>query len=70
MFTLLDTETDTFDLLAEMLSDRMGVQPILPIKVSVTFGTMLTFEGDFDGQGDGTDPRQHHLCIRVHFRLV
>ena len=28
--------------------DRMGVQPFLPIKVSVTFDTMLSFDGDFD----------------------
>ena len=30
----------------------MGVQPTLPIKVSVTIGTMLNFDGDFDGHGD------------------
>ena len=30
----------------------MSVQPILPIKVSVTTETMLNFEGDFDGHGD------------------
>ena len=33
--------------------DRMGVQPIFPIKVSVTIGTMLNFDSDFNGHGDG-----------------
>ena len=33
--------------------EKMGVQPILPIKVSVIFDTMLNFDGDFDGHGDG-----------------
>ena len=31
----------------------MGVQPILPIKVSITIDTMLHFDGDYDGQSDG-----------------
>ena len=33
--------------------DLMGVQPILSIKASVTIDTMLYFDGDFDGHGDG-----------------
>ena len=39
--------------------DRMGVQPILPVKMSVTFDTILTFDGDFDvhGYGDVTCKR-------------
>ena len=31
----------------------MDVQPILPVKVCITIGTMLNFDGDFDGHGDG-----------------
>ena len=30
----------------------MDVQPILPIKVSMTINIMLNFNGDFDGHGD------------------
>ena len=33
--------------------DRMDVQPLLPVKVSVTIDTMLNFDHDFDGHGDG-----------------
>ena len=33
--------------------DRMGVQSILPMKVSITIGTMLNFYDEFDGHGDG-----------------
>ena len=29
------------------------MQPILSVKVSVTTGTMLNFDGDFDGHSDG-----------------
>ena len=32
----------------------MGVQPILPIKVSITIGIILNFDGDCDGHGVGT----------------
>ena len=32
--------------------DRLGVQPIFSIKVSVTINTMLNIDGDFDGHGD------------------
>ena len=31
----------------------MGVQRILPIKVSITIDTMLNFKSDFDGRNDG-----------------
>ena len=51
--------------------DRMGVQPILPIKVSVTIGTMLNFDGDFDGHGDGdiTCKQTLSVLIRTHHAL-
>ena len=32
---------------------RIGVQPFLPMKVSITIGTMLNFYDEFDGHGDG-----------------
>ena len=31
----------------------MGVQPILPVKVSVSIDTMLNVDSDFDRHGDG-----------------
>ena len=33
--------------------DRIGVQNILPVKVSVTIGTILNLNSYFDGHGDG-----------------
>ena len=39
--------------LMDTLKDRMGVQPVLPVKVSVIIDTMLNFDGDFDEHGDG-----------------
>ena len=42
----------TFDLF-EGHFDRVSVQHILPIKVSATIDSMLKFDGDFDGHGDG-----------------
>ena len=33
--------------------DRMGVQPILPVKVSVTIDIMLNFDDEFDRYGNG-----------------
>ena len=35
-----------------MLMDRMGVQLILPVKVSITIGIRFNFDGGFDGHGD------------------
>ena len=31
----------------------MGVQPILPVREPVIIDTMLNFDGDFEGDGDG-----------------
>ena len=33
--------------------DRLLVQPILPVKMSIIIDTMLSFDCDFDGDGDG-----------------
>ena len=35
------------------LTGRMGVEPISPVKVCVIIDTMLNFEGDFYGRGNG-----------------
>ena len=37
----------------DTLKDRVGVQPILPIEVSITIDTMLNFDCNFDEYGDG-----------------
>ena len=37
----------------DTLTDRMGSQPILLVKVSVIIDTMLNFDSDFDGHGEG-----------------
>ena len=39
--------------LMDTLTDRMGSQPILLVKVSVIIDTMLNFDSDFDGHGEG-----------------
>ena len=43
----------------------MGVQPILPNKVAVTIDTMLNFDSDSDGLGDGdvTSKQTFNLLI-------
>ena len=35
------------------LTGRMGSVPILSVKQSVSIGTMINFDGDEDGHGDG-----------------
>ena len=35
------------------LTGKMGVRPILPVRLSVTIATMLNFDGHCDGDGDG-----------------
>ena len=35
-------------------TNRMGTEPMLPIKWTVTISTMLYFDGDGHGHGDGT----------------
>ena len=44
---------------------RMGVQPILPVKVPVTIGTMLNFDGDCDGDGHGVGTCKHSLSHKT-----
>ena len=35
------------------LTIRMGCEPILSVKWSVSIDTMINFDGDSDGHGDG-----------------
>ena len=44
------------------LTDRMGVQPIFSFQVALTIDTMLNFDGDFDGHGDGTCKQTLNQC--------
>ena len=46
---------------------RMGTEPILPIKRSVSIGTMLNFDGDRHGDGDGTCKQalSHYLLEKI-----
>ena len=52
-------------LLTETLLDRMGVQTILPIKVSVTIDTILNFDGDF-----GRHRNSHVTCKQTFISFV
>ena len=36
-----------------MMTGWMGLEPILPVKVPITMGTMLNFDGDCHGDGHG-----------------
>ena len=38
----------------DCLMGRMGTEPILSVKWSVSIGIMVNFDGDGDGYGDGT----------------
>ena len=51
--------------------DRRVVQPIFPIKASVTIGTMLNFDSDFNGHGGGdiTCKQTLSVLIRTHHAL-
>ena len=35
------------------MTSRMGLEPILPVKLSVTISTMLNFDGHCDCDGNG-----------------
>ena len=41
----------------DCLSDRMGKEPILPVKWVVSIDTMINFDRDRDGDGDGNCKR-------------
>ena len=51
--------------------DRMGSEPNLSVKRSVSIGTMLNFDGDGHGDGDGTckqafNQKCSFLITRMH----
>ena len=52
--------------LTDTLTDRMGVQPILPIKMSITTGN----DSDFDGHGDSNITCKHTIYIYVNVILT
>ena len=52
------------------LIDRMGSRPILPIKVSITIGTMLNVDSDFDGHGDGDATCKQTLIWHTEISLT
>ena len=41
-------------MVVDCLTDRLGSEPILSIKRTVSIGAILNFDGDFDGHSDGT----------------
>ena len=41
-------------MVTDCLMGRLGLEPILSIKQSVSIGTMINFDSDCDGLGDGT----------------
>ena len=45
-FTIVPMETDR-------LTNRMGTEPIPPVKWSISIDTMINFDEDRDGHGDG-----------------
>ena len=45
-FNIVPMETDR-------LTDRLGSERILSVKRTITIHTMLNFDGDLDGHGDG-----------------
>ena len=46
------------------LTGRMAAEPILPVKQSITIGTMINLDGDDDGVGRC---KQTFLSIEPHF---
>ena len=47
------------------LTDRMGSEPILSVKRSLSIGTMLNFDSDCDGHGDGDGTCKQALINRM-----
>ena len=48
------------------LMGRMGTEPILSIKESISMDTMINFDGDGDGHGDGDGTYKQALRLRLH----
>ena len=47
------------------LMGRMGDVPILSVKWSVSIGTMINFDGDRDGHGDGDGTCKQAFTARI-----
>ena len=45
------------------LTGRMGVEPILPVRQTVTIGTIVKLDGD--GHGDGIGTCKHTLNVNI-----
>ena len=56
--------------LMDTLTDRMGVQPIFPTKVSITIDTMLNIDSDIDGYGDGDISCKQTFTSQVLFYCI
>ena len=52
-----------------MVMGRMGLEPILPVKVPVTIGTILNFDGDCDCDGHGVGTCKQTL-IRLFLKAA
>ena len=48
--------------------ERMEVQPILPVKVSATIDTMLSFDGDFDNASNVTCKQTFSGSVKIFVR--
>ena len=46
------------------MTGRMGLEPILPVRQPVTISTMLNFDSDGDGIGDGVGMCKQALICR------
>ena len=53
----------------DTLVHRMGVQPTLPVKVSVTIDIMLNLEDDFDEHSDHEVTCKQTLTLQRSYRL-
>ena len=52
------------------LAERMGSIPNLPIKRSISTGTMLNFDGDRHGDGDGTCKQALRCGLNDHYKSL
>ena len=51
------------------LTDRLGSEPNLSVKQSVTIGTMTNLDGDFDGHGHGDGTCKQALINIVKIKV-
>ena len=53
-------------MVTDSLTGKMGVRPILPVRLSVTIATMLNFDGHCDGDGDGVGMCKQAFRVRLN----